>query len=190
MKVQVRARIRLYQQVFETLVAADAWVILRGVNKPGLLRRYGDNADHPHRVTMSHLIERVDTFCKSTRGEDEHALLVADEHHETQSVLLRALVVFQERGTWGYLAKRSTVVDTIHFVNSTTNPLIQGADMVVFLARRWLTQKEPDPRAQRAVDALQATEAAASTPTARRRSGRRLEALGRSSSVPARPTAD
>lgn len=37
---------------------------------------------------MTHLIERVDEFA----GPGDHALLIADEHHETQSSLLRDLI--------------------------------------------------------------------------------------------------
>jgi hypothetical protein len=94
---------------------------------------------------MTHLIERVDEYAQA---RNEHALIVADEHHETQSVLLRDLVTYQETGTWGYRGRRiERVVDTIHFVNSATNPLVQGADLVAFLALRRAAHIEPDPRA-------------------------------------------
>jgi hypothetical protein len=154
MKPKPRARVALYRDVVRTLADAGAWVILRGVQKERLEARYA-RPDHPHRVTMTHLIERVDSFCKGDRGDGENALLVADEHHETQSVLLRDLVVYQDRGTWGYLARKiDKVVDTIHFVNSKTNALVQGADMVSFIAFRWTTHVESDPRSAAAVAEL------------------------------------
>lgn len=109
MKQLVRARIGIYAKVFRCLVAADCRIILRGVSKPHLVRRYAQ-PEHPHRITMTHLIERVDEFVR------DHALLVADEHHETQSTLLRDLVTYQDHGSWGYRGRRITqVVDTIHF---------------------------------------------------------------------------
>lgn len=146
MKKLVRARVGIYADVFQCLSDCDCRIVLRGVSKAGLIRRY-IHPEHPHRVTMTHLIERVDSFCK---GQDEHALLVADEHHETQSALLRDLVTYQEWGTWGYLAKKiERIVDTIHFVTSSTNPLVQGADLVAFLTRRRATHKEKDPRAEK-----------------------------------------
>jgi hypothetical protein len=149
-----RARIGLFRSVFETLVAADCWIILRGVNKTGLRRRYGRDHEHPHRITMTYLIESIDEFCKSARSGDDYALLVADEHHETQSELLRDLVIYQEHRTWGWRSKRiERVVDTIHFVNSVTNPLVQGADMVNFM---WLRSAHTggDPRSAAAVERL------------------------------------
>lgn len=151
-----RARIALYSAAYRVLADAQCWVILRGVSKPGLERRYGPGHDHPHRIVMTHLIERIDMFCGSARGGDDHAVIVADEHHETQSMLLRDLVTYQDRATWGYLSRRiHRVVDTIHFVNSRTNPLVQGADLIAFLALRAKTVHEADPRAARATAAIQ-----------------------------------
>jgi len=150
MKHLVRARIGLYANVFQRLVDVGCWIILRGVSNPHLVRRYV-YPEHPHRVAMTHLIERVDEFA----GPGDHALLIADEHHETQSTLLRDLIAYQEHGTWGYRGHRiAQVVDTIHFVRSTTNWLVQGADMVAFLALRIVTHTERDPRAQAANDRL------------------------------------
>jgi hypothetical protein len=144
-----RARIGIYGGALRCLSEAPCSIILRGVNKTGLRRRYGvANAPEPHRVTMTHLIERVDEFCAA---RNDHALLVADEHHEAESALLRDLRTYQEGATWGYRARRITrVIDTIHFVRSSTNPLVQGADLVAFLARRMKAHEEPDERAQAA----------------------------------------
>jgi hypothetical protein len=71
--------------------------------------------------------------------------------------MAKGLVTYQDRGTWGYLARRiNRVVDTIHFVNSRTNPLVQGADLIAFLALRARTVREADTRAARATAAVQA----------------------------------
>lgn len=157
MKEAPRARIALYAAALRTLTDAECWIILRGVSKPGLCRRYGTAHQHPHRIVMTHLLERIDMFCQSSRGADDHAVVVADEHHETQSALLRDLVTYQDRSTWGYLARRiNRVVDTIHFVNSRTNPLVQGADLIAFLTLRAKTVREPHARAARATASVQA----------------------------------
>lgn len=150
MKTLVRARIGIYANVFRCLVGAGCWIIARGVSKPHLTNRYV-HPEHPHRVVMTHLIERVDEFV----GPGDHALLIADEHHETQSTLLRDLIAYQEFGTWGYRGHRiGNVVDTIHFVRSATNWLVQGADLVAFLTLRRATHVETDARAQAANDTL------------------------------------
>ena len=145
-----RARVAVYRDVCRALVAADCWLIFRGVHNSRLEARYV-SAQHPQRVVMTHLIERIDSFCK-VRGEKTLALIVADEHRETQRTLLRSLVVYQELGTWGYLGKRITrVIDTIHFVDSQTNRLVQGADMVSFIEFRHLVHEETDRRNESAI---------------------------------------
>lgn len=150
MKDLVRARISVYASVFRCLVDAGCSIILRGVSKPHLTARYA-YPEHPHRVTMTHLIERVDEFV----DPNDYALLIADEHHETQSTLLRDLIAYQELGTWGYRGHRiGNVVDTIHFVRSATNWLVQGADLVGFLALRRATHAEKDARAAAANERL------------------------------------
>lgn len=147
-----RARVWIYERALATLLACGCKIILRGINKPGLITRYGDNADHPHRIAMAHLIERIDEFCGP---RNSHALLVADEHSETQSDLLRDLLTFQEGGTWGYRATQITrVIDTIHFVPSFTNRLIQGAHLAAFVALRQLTHAETNVRSAAAVRRL------------------------------------
>jgi Protein of unknown function (DUF3800) len=98
---------------------------------------------------MAHLIERIDEFCAARNAL---ALVVADEHSETQTALLSDLRAFQERGTWGYRARRvDHVIDTIHFVPSDTNRLIQGADLAAFIARRFQSHEETDERSGKAV---------------------------------------
>jgi hypothetical protein len=152
MKELVRARIGVYAKAFRCLGDARCRIIFRGVARPGLARRYGDAAPHPQRVTMTHLIERVDEFAQA---RNDYALIVADEHHETQSALLRDLITFQDTGTWGYRGRRiQRVVDTIHFVNSATNPLVQAADLVAFLKLRRSAHTETDDRAQEANEHL------------------------------------
>jgi Protein of unknown function (DUF3800) len=151
MKEKPRARIALMNSVFRVIVDAESWIILRGVNKPRLEARY-IYPEHPHRVTMAHLIERIDDFCNRNQT---HSLLIADEYHETEKALLRDMVTYQDYGTWGYLAKKITcVIDTIHFVNSRTNPLVQAADMVAYLALRRRSHRDCDPRELRANAAL------------------------------------
>lgn len=133
MRKMHRARAGIYEQALECVASAGASIILRGVQKPRLHARY-DGYWHPHRVCMTHLIERIDEFAAA---RDQDVLLIADEHHEMQSELLRDLQGFQRGATWGYRSRRITrVVDTIHFVRSVANPLIQGADLIAFLQRR------------------------------------------------------
>jgi hypothetical protein len=151
MAAAVRARIGIYTAALRVLVDADARVILRGVKTVGLETRYGP-AESAQRVVMTHLIERIDEYVASIGG---HALLVADEHHETETQLLRDLRTYQEGATWGYRSRKiRNVIDTIHFVSSHTNRLVQAADLVAFLAHRRATVRDANPKAEKANEAL------------------------------------
>ncbi len=144
-----RIRIGIYGKALRAIVDCRCSVVLRGVAVPGLRGRYGPTAE-PHRWVVAHLLERVDEFC----APNDHALIVADQH-ELSRELLSDLRRFQERATGGYRARRiEHIVDTIHFVSSRTNHLVQAADLVVFLKRRLRTHVEHDQRAARANAAL------------------------------------
>ena len=149
--LEPRQRVGIYAHALRCLSQCDARLILRGVNVPNLHARYTDpGLQQAQRWAVEHLIERIDEFC----APNEHALLVADEH-DLSSVLLDDLRHFKERSTRGYRARTiRNVVDTIHFVPSRTNALVQAADLVVFLYRRISSHEESDPRAVRANAAL------------------------------------
>lgn len=141
---QPRARTAMYANALRVLHECDARIVLRGVDKQRLASRYR-GARHPHLVTMGHLLERVD---EQAEHLDDLALVVADEHHETQGELLRELRTYQQRATWGYRSRQlRRIVDTIHFVRSDTNRLVQAADLVAFLTLRLATHRETDERA-------------------------------------------
>ena len=144
-----RIRIGIYAKALRAITECGCSIVLRGVAVPGLRARYGHDAE-PQRWVVEHLLERVDEFC----APEDHALIVADEH-ELSRELLADLRQFQDQATRGYRARRIVnVVDTIHFVSSRTNHLVQAADLVVFLKRRLRTHVESDPRAARANEAL------------------------------------
>lgn len=147
----VRARIAVYNKALQALVDHDVRIIIRSVNIPGLTRRYPNGHDHPHSIVMAHLIERVDE-CAKQKGE--LALLIADEVNG-QDGYRRDLWEYQRSGTWGYRARKITcIVDTVHFAPSTSSRLVQAADLVAYLARRFETHVETDPRAKRANEAM------------------------------------
>ena len=144
-----RMRIGIYADALRAIASAGCSIVLRGVSVPRLHTRYGSDAE-PQRWVVEHLLERIDELC----APDGHALVVADEH-ELSPQLLADLRRFQDASTRGYRARRiEHVVNTIHFVQSRTNHLVQAADLVVFLKRRLRTHVESDERAVRANEAL------------------------------------
>lgn len=143
----VRARIGIYEAAINAIADHDAAIIVRGVNSAGLLKRYGDRADSPHSVVMTHLIERLDEYAVAKK---DSALIIADEV-DGQSEYRQALWTYQHGSTWGYRARKITrVIDTIYFAPSHASRLVQGADLIAYLYRRRATVTETDARAERA----------------------------------------
>lgn len=127
-------RIEIYDDVLKGIELAEADVLVRGVEKTGLLRRYVTHY-HPHDIALMFTIESIERLA---REHDCRVLLVADEAKEVQDNAVRDLASYQEVGTsWGWAPEQiDRVVDTIHFVPSHTNGAIQLADCATFIAAR------------------------------------------------------
>jgi hypothetical protein len=132
--VEPSKRIEIYEDVLEGLEAVKAEVIIRGVEKTGLAKRYV-NPYHPHDIALMFTIESVERLA---RTQDCRVLLVADEAKEVEDAALRDLANYQELGTsWGWNTEQiDRIVDTIHFVPSHRNGAIQLADCATFIAAR------------------------------------------------------
>jgi hypothetical protein len=129
-----KERIEIYDAVLAGIEIAEAEIVIRGVSKPDLKRRYV-NPFHPHDIALMFTIESVERLAQE-RGC--RFLLVADEAKEIEDGALRDLANYQEVGTsWGWKAQQiERIVDTIHFVPSHRNPAIQLVDCATYLAAR------------------------------------------------------
>jgi hypothetical protein len=127
-------RIAIFDDVLRGLELIDARVIVRGVHKPSLDRRYA-KPFHPHDIALMFTIEEIE---RMARDMDCRVLLVADEAKEIEDAALRDLAYYQEVGTsWGWQPERiDCIIDTIHFVPSHRNPGIQLTDCATFIAAR------------------------------------------------------
>lgn len=110
-------RIEVFDDVLRGIELVDAEVIIRGVQKAGLERRYA-RPYHPHDVALMFTIESIE---RMARESDCQVLLVADEAKEVEEAALRDLVNYQELGTqWGWRTEKiERIIDTIHFVPLT-----------------------------------------------------------------------
>ncbi|MDG4807492.1 DUF3800 domain-containing protein [Micromonospora sp. WMMD1120] len=137
-----RARIAVYNAAMKTIGAHDVKLILRGVDRHGLVRRYASSKP-AHEVVLSHLLERVDGYAAQC---EEFALVIADEvdNPATHRSDLRR---YRVAGTGGYRSRRLTrIVDTLHFAPSHASRLVQAVDLVTFLYRRMANGGSLDPR--------------------------------------------
>ncbi|MEV6707827.1 DUF3800 domain-containing protein [Micromonospora wenchangensis] len=148
--VPPRARIAVYRSAMEAIgTPGEVAIILRGVQREGLSRRY-PNPRPAHEVVLSHLLERVDGYAAS---KAEYALVIADEVPD-QAGHRADLGRYRVSGTGGYRSRRLTrIVDTLHFAPSHVSRLVQAADLVTYLFQR-LELPGTDPRTARVNEQL------------------------------------
>lgn len=146
----VRARIGIYDKAMRAIGEHTERIIVRGVDKPGLIKRYA-RPEHPHSVALQHTLERVDGFADS---REQPVLVIADEVSE-QARHREELWSYQREGTPGYRpTKLGQVIDTIHFAPSHASRLVQSADLVAYMYRRRNGHVETDERSRRANDRI------------------------------------
>src|SRR3954452_14896794 len=127
-------RVEIFDELLKGIELAEAEVVVRGVDKVGLERRY-PNPFHPHDIALMFTIESIERLA---RERDCRVLLIADEAKEVEHAAIRDLANYQEMGTaWGFRTERiKRIIDTIHFVPSHTNCGIQLADCATFVTSR------------------------------------------------------
>ena len=127
-------RIEIFDDILRGIEVAEADVVIRGVEKAGLERRYA-TPYHPHDIALMFSIESIERLA---REHDCRVLLVADEAKEIEDTALRDLANYQDFGTsWGWNpAQVNQIVDTIHFVPSHSNGAIQLTDCATYIAAR------------------------------------------------------
>ena len=90
---------------------------------------------HIQQAAFSLLVERLEERLKQ---RDEYCLLVADEQDELEQRLIDDLDHFKQHGThFGYKNVRvERIIDSVHFVESKNNYLMQLTDVLCYLIRK------------------------------------------------------
>jgi hypothetical protein len=78
------------------------------------------------------------------RGGKVHCLLVSDEQDELEQTLIDDLEFFKKhRTTFGYKSvKIERIVDSVHFVQSKNNHLMQLTDVMCYIIKKAIEAKE------------------------------------------------
>ena len=86
---------------------------------------------HPHRIAFQFLVENLEPYLQR---KGALGLLIADENHEVSQNLIDDFAIFKEFSTtWGYKSvKVQSIVDSVHFVQSHNNRIIQAVDMLTY----------------------------------------------------------
>lgn len=86
---------------------------------------------HPHMLCFQFTLERVQDYLGAS---GDLGLIVADEHKELEQQLIRNLATSKRGNTgWGWRPTQIThIVDTVHFVKSCDNRLVQICDVLTY----------------------------------------------------------
>lgn len=132
----VTTRIAIMDGLIGIIAAHQLPVLYALIDKP---KCYA--SQHPHLLAFTLLAERIEDYL---RANGALGLLVADENEEIEQRLIDDLDRFKEYSTgFGYRStKLSCVVDSLHFVKSNNNWLIQLADVAAFALLRGIRTHE------------------------------------------------
>jgi Protein of unknown function (DUF3800) len=130
--LSVMQRIELTRQLLLLLAKFDVRIFYAGIDKQDYPITSFNN---PHQDALIYLIGDCEEWLEQTANG--YGLLIADEQDEIGQTLIENMLLLKRLQTaQGHLLER--IVDSIHFVKSSNNPLIQLADLVVFTINRGL----------------------------------------------------
>ena len=123
-------RIELCGAIVEACKAAGVRYGSAAVDKMKL-----QGGGHPHLHCFQFMLERVQDYLAR---ENVLGLIVADEHRELEEHLIRDLAFSKDYSTgWGWRPTAiRNIVDTVHFVKSRHNRLVQACDVLTYFRLR------------------------------------------------------
>lgn len=125
-------RIDLTRQILE--IAAES---LEAFGYAGVDKRKSFASDHPQVISMTLLLERLQSFL---RARKTFGLIIADEYNELGDSLIEEYERFKRTGTkWGYAkVKLHNVIDSLHYVKSRHSRLLQVSDIMTYVTITWM----------------------------------------------------
>lgn len=128
-----RAQIGIYQDALEAIVKYPVEIVIRGVDTNRLKIRYKKPFDH-YALALAHTLERVNAIAKQ---RDTYALTIADVLGGKEPRYREFLLKLQTDAEPGYTNQRlDRIVDTLHFVPSSSSRFIQAADLILYIYMR------------------------------------------------------
>lgn len=157
--VPTRARASVFRQTVQAIAASDVTVLMRGVSLSRLARRQQSEnypVDFPpEQVCFQHILQRANAVAQI---RNDYALIIADERDDRERHR-DYFATYQAEGTPGIYMNTNLgrLLDTVHFAPSHRSRMLQAADTVAFLYRRWNSVTESDARTQTLMSNLQQT---------------------------------
>jgi hypothetical protein len=142
--------IAVFEDAIDLLDGLDLSLAHSSINKAELHNRYSGGADdNAYLLALQFLLEKVDRLPR------EYRVIIADEAKEHQ---LRAIKMVADMQEWGggEVPGRTltTVIDSLHFVQSSASYGVQMADLVAYILQRYQRKTEGHPNATAAIKRL------------------------------------
>jgi hypothetical protein len=124
------ARLALLNELVAVLERHDCKIGYAAITK---LRN--PSSKTPHELAFMFLVERLEDYLQV---RNQRGLIVADENKEVEKDVIRNFARYKIGSTgWGWRpTKIERLIDSVHFVRSENNHLIQMADLVAYLLLR------------------------------------------------------
>ncbi|MFE3060680.1 DUF3800 domain-containing protein [Nocardia sp. NPDC059239] len=142
---RVHESVWVCRSVIHAVVNSGARIHLQGVDVARLNARYR-YPDSPYRISLRHLLERVNDWCLTLGQRTTITADILDEHREAQA----AIDGFTRRRTPGYRPRVLTHIEPIQYVDSAGCLGVQAADVVTYMLRRHLEEHNAHPKARKA----------------------------------------
>lgn len=145
--VNPQLRIDLVHALVDTIIRHELRIGYAAVDKMRSKARR-----HPHELAFGLLAERLQEFLDKQQAI---GLIIADENHEIQRPVIEAMRNYQNDGfAFGGPGKpMHRIIDTVHFIQSSDNRVLQLADLATFFlckAQRIKDALEANPRGLKA----------------------------------------
>ncbi|MDR6611235.1 DUF3800 domain-containing protein [Leifsonia sp. 1010] len=145
----------VFDDVIKVLLDLDIFVVHATIDIPALHQKYlGHFDDNAYLLALQFMLEKLDSY----RAGQPLRILIADQTQEHQLRATDMVGEMQWRPLGGEVPGRllSTVIDSIHFVDSKSSPGVQLADCVAYIIHRNRRTAYEHPAAKAAVQRLSA----------------------------------
>lgn len=153
-KIKIEKRIEIIEDLLSIVKNYKLQIVYTLINKLTAKSKL-----HPHQLGFLFLIERIEDYLVR---ENSLGLLIADENRDIEQRLIDDLERFKTVDTgFGYRPTKALhIIDSLHFVKSNNNHLIQLADVVAYIFLRGertheeLSKAYSERRHQKSVEVL------------------------------------
>lgn len=143
--VPPRSRIWAYERIVSVILNADVRIIFRGIHTDDFL----ESGPFAKTITREQLCfqDMLMRLNSLSAKDDTHTLVIVDDRDDREShrAHFSAHRKFDARAGGGN-ERLERLLDTIYFAPSYPSRLLQAADVLAFIIRRWQAHVELDPR--------------------------------------------